>query len=313
MEGDYVQKLNLIISDLLYSYEEDNLIEYLYSKLDTDDKLQLSVCNIKSNIILINNDDDGNKYVIHGSANLNSYNYVEQFCFEENELLYDFNKKILDSIIEKFKTIDKSIKNEDNIEHIDDRFIKIKNPQFNKFNVQSLEIIDIKIAKVQFNTKCFKVFYNDNTSSYISYLMMIRNKRYNSEEIFYIAYRNSIHDDIYAVKQEYLDKNSKKGQVKCQETGKLSKWTELVVDHRQPNTFSIILDRFKEINRFDLEKIEYTANEKNQTIFKDNNLADLFKQYHKDKASLHIVRKECNSSRTGMGRVKKSSKDLTVK
>ena len=32
--------------------------------------------------------------------------------------------------------------------------------------------------------------------------------------------------------------------MKCQETGKLLKWEQLNVDHRQPNTFSIIVDRF---------------------------------------------------------------------
>lgn len=35
--------------------------------------------------------------------------------------------------------------------------------------------------------------------------------------------------------------------MKCQETGKLLKWEQLNVDHRQPNTFSIIVDRFVEL------------------------------------------------------------------
>lgn len=138
-------------------------------------------------------------------------------------------------------------------------------------------IEEIKIARVQFNTKCFEIFYSDKTSQYISYLMIINNTKYTPEKLFYVACRNSIHNDIKAVKQEYFDKNSLKEQVKCQETGTLSKWTELAVDHRQPNTFSVIIDRFKEVNRIDLDVIEYTSNDQNHIIFKDDNWTEQFR------------------------------------
>lgn len=176
-----------------------------------------------------------------------------------------------------------------------------------------LVIEDIKVARVQFNTKCFEVFFNDKTSQYISYLMIINNRKHDFESLFYVACRNSVHSDIHQVKQEYFDNNSVKGQVKCQETGKLSKWTELAVDHRQPNTFSIIVERFKEVNKIDMETLEYTSNELNHIIFKDENMTQNFKNYHKEKANLRIVRKECNASRTGMARIKKTKKDLTIK
>lgn len=178
---------------------------------------------------------------------------------------------------------------------------------------EEIIIEDIKIARVQFNTKCFEIFYNNETSEYISYLMIINNAKYTPEKLFYVACRNSIHKDIREVKQKYFDQHSSKGQVKCQETGLLSKWTELAVDHRQPNTFSIIVDRFKEVNRIDLDLIEYTSNDQNHIVFKDENLREQFRKYHMEKASLRIVRTECNSSRTGLARLKRTSKDLTIK
>ncbi|SOD92939.1 DUF3223 domain-containing protein [Spirosoma fluviale] len=180
-------------------------------------------------------------------------------------------------------------------------------------NQESISIIDVQVARVQFNTKCFEVFFNDDTSEYISYIILINNKKYDPEKLFYTACRNSVHLDIHLVKQGYFDSYSVKGQVKCQETGILSKWTELVVDHRQPNTFSIIVDRFKEVKNTDLETIEYASNDQNQIIFKDDNLTQSFKAYHKSKANLRVVRKECNSSRIAMARVKKTAKDLTIK
>jgi hypothetical protein len=187
------------------------------------------------------------------------------------------------------------------------------NVENEEFSENDLVIEDIKIAKAQFNTKCFEVFYNDDTSQYISYLMMINNNGYNPDKLFYTACRNAIIDDIWLVKKTYFDNHSIKGQVKCQETSKLSKWEELVVDHRQPNTFSIIIDRFKEVNSIDIEILEYASNEKNHIIFKDDKLTQDFRLYHKEKANLRIVRKECNSSRASMGRIKNTTKDLKVK
>jgi hypothetical protein len=142
--------------------------------------------------------------------------------------------------------------------------------------------------------------------------MIINNTKYTPEKLFYVACRNSIHDDIKTVKQRYFDKNSVKGQVKCQETGVLSKWTELAVDHRQPNTFSVIVDRFKEVNRVELDLLEYTSNDQNHIIFKDETWTEQFRKYHMEKANLRIVRTECNSSRTGLARLKRTSKDLTI-
>ena len=311
--GDYVDKINLIVSEHFFSYERNNLVEYIYETLDIENRFQLSVCNNKSKIVLIqSDDDDGLKYVIHGSANLSSSNCIEQFCIEENEELYDFNKVILDKIIEKFKTINTLVSKVKNEQTTKDKTLDGR-ANFNDFSEKELEIIDIKVSRVQFNTKCFEVFYSDNSSQYISYLMIINNTKYTPEKLFYVACRNSIHYDINSVKQRYFDDHSIKGIVKCQETRVLSKWTDLVVDHRQPNTFSIIVDRFKEVNKIEVGIIEYTSDDQNNIIFKDRNWAETFRNYHTEKATLRIVRIECNSSRTGMARLKRTSKDLTIK
>lgn len=232
---------------------------------------------------------------------------------------YDFGQSLNDSDFEdlidllNYEYFNDLAENENSEQNIEDESDCDNNVIDNEeVGEGELEIEDIKVTKVQFNTKCFEVFYNDNTSQYISYLMIINKKEYNPENLFYKACRNSIHSDIRSVKQEYFDNNSIRGQVKCQETGELSKWTDLAVDHRQPNTFSIIVDRFKEVNRIDLDAVEFTSNEQNHIIFKDDNLTQEFKKYHKEKANLRIVRKECNSSRTGMARIKKTTKDLII-
>jgi hypothetical protein len=243
--------------------------------------------------------------IAHYRTILNSYNFGQSLSntdFDELIDLLDYaNLNSFADIESSGEECEEEIQND--IEIID-----------SKDTVEDeLLIEDIKVSKVQFNTKCFEIFYNDKTSEYISYLMILNNTSYTPEKLFYAACRNSIYSDIRSVKKEYFDKNSIKGLVKCQETGIQSKWTELAVDHRQPNTFSIIVDRFKEVSKIDLDVIEYTSNDQNHIVFQNENLTESFKKYHKEKASLRIVRIECNSSRTGMARIKRTTKDLTIK
>lgn len=176
----------------------------------------------------------------------------------------------------------------------------------------NLEIIDIKVSEVQFRTKCFEIFWNDNSSEYISYISLINRNGINYHKYFNSACRNCIQDDMIALKQKYFSENSIKGFVKCQETKILSKWDDLAVDHRQPNTFSVIVDRFKELNQLDIEKMEYVTEENNIFIFADKKLVESFRLYHKEKANLRVVRKEQNLSRTNMARLKQSPKDLKI-
>ena len=243
--------------------------------------------------------------VTHYRTILNSYDFGQSLNDSDfydliNLLNYDYFNYLAD-----IETAE-----EDNDQDIQLELELIKTDEKSEVEIT---ITDINVAKVQFNTKCFEAIYSDESSGYISYLMIINKTKYTPDKLFNIACRNSIHNDIHTVKQDYFDKNSAKGQLKCQETGILSKWTELVIDHRQPNTFSIIVDRFKEVNKIDLDSIEYTSNDQNHIVFKDEKWTKDFKQYHKEKASLRIVRVECNSSRTGMARIKRTTKDLTIK
>lgn len=237
--------------------------------------------------------------IAHYRTILNSYDFGQSLNDSDYNDLIDllnfnyFNQKLKESV------------------EMETENLRIEDEKVEREEVIFIE--NIKIAEVQFNTKCFELFYNDGTSFYISYLKLINNKKSTPEELFYIACRNSVHADIRSVKQEYFDLNSKKGLVKCQETGVLSYWEELVIDHRQPNTFSIIVDRFKEVKMINLKEIDYTTSDQNHLIFENENMTNDFKIYHKEKANLRVVRKECNSSRTGMGRLKKTGKDLTIK
>ena len=106
--GDYLQKLNLIVSDYFFTHERHELIPYLYKELDVDNKLQLSVARVHTKICLLKT-ECGKKIIIHGSANLRTSKNVEQIVIERDDELFDFNDSWHQEIIEKYKTINKTV------------------------------------------------------------------------------------------------------------------------------------------------------------------------------------------------------------
>lgn len=239
-------------------------------------------------------------------AILNSYNFGESLSEKDYEEIFG-----LIQYDESFEE-DECGDFENNLENDDGR-LQNEDEQEGEVEEEDIFIEDIKVSKVQFNTKCFEIFLSDASSYYISYIMIINQHSINIDTVFNKACRNATQQDMKAVKQEYFDKHSVKGHVKCQETNHLSKWEELAIDHRQPNTFSVIVDRFKEVYKIDASKIDYITDENNNIIFEDKGLAEKFRIYHREKSNLRIVRKELNLSRTGMARIKRSSKDLAIK
>jgi hypothetical protein len=84
------------------------LIKYTYDKFENDN-FQLATAGTHCKICQFKT--EGNKHIIiHGSVNLRSSGNIEQFVIEDNESLYTFNKEYQDRIIDKYKTINKTIR-----------------------------------------------------------------------------------------------------------------------------------------------------------------------------------------------------------
>lgn len=109
IDGDFVDEVNLIVSDYFFSHERRGLVEYMQEVLDIDDKFQLAAAGSHCKITLIET-HCGMKIVIHGSANLRSSSNIEHLCIEESPELFDFNQQVMDSIIETYKIINKPIR-----------------------------------------------------------------------------------------------------------------------------------------------------------------------------------------------------------
>lgn len=109
LNAGYVDELNMIVSDHFYSHERSGLIPYIYKELDKDNKFQLATAGSHTKICLIQT-EGGKHIVIHGSANLRSSSNIEQFVVEENKGLFDFWLDYHNRIIDKYKTIKKSVR-----------------------------------------------------------------------------------------------------------------------------------------------------------------------------------------------------------
>ena len=169
-------------------------------------------------------------------------------------------------------------------------------------------IYKIKVEELRNENKGFYLLRKDSTTDFFSYLKCI-NGRSTPITKFCRTCREIVKDDIHKVKLSFFKDNSNKGKVKCQETGDLCKWEELVVDHRSPNTFSIIVDRFIEINKINIKNVEYIDKEIYGSEFADNSLSEKFRKYHKEKAN----KKTINQHRSHQGRIRKQKKDLSIK
>jgi len=178
----------------------------------------------------------------------------------------------------------------------------------NKYNKN---IVGVKVDRVRNNTRCFYLIKDDLTLKAFSYTKSI-NGDYSPITKFSRTCRDLIQNDLKNVKLTYFKNNSKKGQVKCQETKDLCFWEELVIDHRQPNTFSIIVDRFIELYKIDVNNIEYLKVFDGVYEFKDEFISKKFKEYHKLKANLRVVKKVKNSERSYQARVKQQKMDLKI-
>lgn len=109
LNGEYIDQLDLVVSDYFFSHERRNLVPYIYQELDAGDKFQFAAASTHCKLCLIEL-HNGMKITMHGSANLRSSSNIEHICIEENPDLFDFNIEIQDAIISKYKTINKSVR-----------------------------------------------------------------------------------------------------------------------------------------------------------------------------------------------------------
>lgn len=109
IDGGYLDRLDLIVSDYFFSHERNGLVPYILHELDRADRFQFAVAGVHTKITAFET-FGGHKVIIHGSANLRSSGCIEQITIEENPELYGFYREYHDRIIAEYSIINKSIR-----------------------------------------------------------------------------------------------------------------------------------------------------------------------------------------------------------
>ena len=109
MKDGYIEQLTIIGSDFFASHEKYNLMEYMKEVLDIDNRFQMIVARTHMKVCIFET-SKGNKFIIHGSANLRSSSNYEQMTIEINPEFYDFIYNFHSDLEKKYKVIDKSVK-----------------------------------------------------------------------------------------------------------------------------------------------------------------------------------------------------------
>ena len=131
-------------------------------------------------------------------------------------------------------------------------------------------VASIVVKGDAYGSKCFHIIRKDGSQDNFSYRKAVVGEARPFTK-FCQACRKAVEQDISNLKTKYfLDENDfPKNQAKCQETGIEITRENSHVDHRHPNTFSVIVDRFIEIEHIDLNSVSYETEGQYGRIFRD--------------------------------------------
>jgi len=115
LDQGYIEKLIILGSDFFVNAEckdrknvSFNLVEYMKQVLDINNRFQFVIARTHMKVCIFET-SKGNKFVIHGSANLRSSANYENLMIENNPDLYDFIAAFHAELKKKYKVIDKEI------------------------------------------------------------------------------------------------------------------------------------------------------------------------------------------------------------
>lgn len=219
--------------------------------------------------------------------------------YKINNIEFKSQKALLDNcktILNKYKI--------DSIVSIEDKnFLLELLKRHDEFEIKVGVGIDNIIVKKapKFNNKCFFIIRKDGSITDFSYIYCVNNYKDNEPfRMFRDAARTSILAQINEYKTIYINKTTKnKERILCEVSNIEYPYKECHVDHIPPNTFDKIIKDFINKNDLDLNTLEYFGFEDNQTEkrFKDEELENKFKEYHKKHAKLRFIYKKYNLSK----------------
>ncbi len=160
------------------------------------------------------------------------------------------------------------------------------------------------IGTSEYGTRAFLLHREDGSHEDFSYLKCIGGDHKPFSE-FSRACRRSVEGRIHEWKASQMDGKT----VRCAVSGEVVTFREAHVDHKPPQTFSVIVKAFTIAGDIDLLAVRYRRSSIFGVELEDTGVADAFDRFHKKMAVLRIVRAAENLRTSYAARITPTAKD----
>lgn len=150
-------------------------------------------------------------------------------------------------------------------------------------------------------TSGFWIVRVDGTETDFSYITAVKGQPKSVAQEFYDACRNAVSPALQRKKQEHFDRFAdENGQLQCDVTGTLVTFGEAQLRHKKPS-FIVMTEGFRIENGLQWDQVGQYLTEAEDaqysTEFQDKEIAKAFREYHHERAVLHIVSKQALKDR----------------
>lgn len=105
IDAGQVDRLGIAVSAFWYAHNRRDAAGYMVEQLSAAPRYDFAAVSLHTKIILMRCGDEYN--VLHGSANLCSSANIEQFMWERDRALYEFNREWLERVFSRFAFLKK--------------------------------------------------------------------------------------------------------------------------------------------------------------------------------------------------------------
>lgn len=135
----------------------------------------------------------------------------------------------------------------------------------------------------------------DGTETDFSYISAVKGVPKPVAQQYYDACRNAVSASLSARKQEQFDRFADEdGFLSCDISGRRIRYEEARMRHAQP-AFSVLVEEFRKMRKWKWDQMQQLlsvpGDAQISTTFADKSDADAFREYHHERAILHIVSK----------------------
>lgn len=170
-------------------------------------------------------------------------------------------------------------------------------------------IISLVVDAAEMGGRCFHVVRQDGSRENFSIKKCIAGDP-PPFTAFSAACRHAVESDLITFKKNYFAQHQNaKGEVKCPETKNWISAEDAHVDHRSPQSFSVIVKFFVDAKSIDLSQVAYKREGLYGAELADQSLQDEFRAWHTKTAVLRIIEASRNLAKSPLARVKLTKAD----